>query len=194
MIGSAKKLRGWRLLALACWLSACTEAVEQPVGSAAGARSGGNGGSAAGAGTGGAAQLDPPVPWLVVPCGTARCVSPAEGFGFITACCADEGRSTCGTKSPGGDCNLPPAGDPRCPALNFRGLISVPSCCTAAGACGLDGTMYGVPGCTDLASAAVLASATFVIGASVPDARPCDPVKAAHADADADAGRADAGD
>jgi len=124
--------------------------------------------------------LPPP---LLVACGTALCASPVAGFGFITACCADEATSTCGTTTPSGGCMKPPAGDPRCPALNFRGIISVPSCCTADGACGLDGAMYGMPGCTDLASASARANAMRILGVSVPEPRPCDPADSTHADA-----------
>jgi hypothetical protein len=96
--------------------------------------------------------------------------------------------------APSGECVKPSAGDPRCPALNFRGLISVPSCCTLTGQCGLDSSMFGMFGCQDLASATVQASQMFVAGLSIPEPRPCDPVSAAHPDAGhADAGTEDAG-
>jgi len=148
---------------------------------------GGRSGPAARGGAGSTQGTFPALPQLItVPCGTALCVSPVAGFGFITACCADEGTSTCGTTTPNGACMKPPAGDPRCPALNFRGIVSVPSCCTQKGACGLDGAMYGMPGCTDLESAAQLVSSMRFLGVSVPEPRVCDPWGAAHADAGVD--------
>jgi hypothetical protein len=141
------------------------------------------------AGRGGAAAPAAPVlppPPVIIPCGTAMCVSAPAGFGFSTVCCADEGTSTCGTTSASGSCMKPQAGDPRCPALNFRGVPSVPSCCTDKGACGLDGTMYGAPGCTDLATAAAQAAPLWFFGVSLPEPRPCDPTRAAHVDAGVD--------
>ena len=203
--GSAARLRSWHpaqgralarvlagaaLLALAPWPCGCGDDAAAPVQHAkdagspdASAASGGKAGGAASAGAGSTFPGFPMPELLVVQCGTAMCVSPAGGFGFITACCASEGTSTCGTTAPSGECVKPSAGDPRCPALNFRGLISVPSCCTEMGQCGLDGTMFAMPGCRDLASASAQASAMFAIGVSIPEPRPCDPVSAAHADA-----------
>lgn len=186
----ARVLAGAVLIALAPWPCGCGDDESQPTPNTKDAgnldAAAANGGKSGGASSAGAASTFPGLPMpelLMIQCGTATCVSPAAGFGFITACCANEGTSTCGTATPSGECMKPPVGDPRCPALNYRGLISVPSCCTQAGQCGLDATTFGMPGCRDLASASVQASSMFVIGVSIPEPRPCDPVSAAHADA-----------
>jgi hypothetical protein len=104
------------------------------------------------AGESGSGRPSPPE-LAMVECGTAVCVSPIVGFGFINACCADEATSICGIKTLSGSCMKPDPGDPRCPALNFRGLIGLPSCCSEDGQCGLEGTRVGMPGCMGLASA-----------------------------------------
>ena len=87
-----------------------------------------------------------------VKCGTATCTSNPQAMGFITACCADEGTSTCGTSMMGGACAKPIAGDPRCPSVS--GVISLPSCCDQNGMCGIDPSMFGMPGCVELGAAA----------------------------------------
>lgn len=126
---------------------------------------------------------------ITIPCGTAKCLSPISIFGIfpIPTCCADEETSTCGLATPSGACMRPFMGDPRCPALTFRGIVTVPSCCTESGACGLDATMYGLPGCTDLAAAAEQSRMT--VGVEIPEPRQCEPRHATGIDAgDADAG------
>ena len=213
--GSATKLRGQRLLAgpagpvgalvlALCALSvtllaACgddaADAGEQAgirdAGSSGQAAAAANGGKAgAAAGRGGGPALPGVLPMLqqppAIPCGTALCASPIAGLGFIVACCADEGTSTCGTAIPSGACMKPPVGDPRCPGLNFRGIISVPSCCTDQGACGLDGAMWGTSGCRDLESAAQEIEQMRAFGVSIPAPRLCDPWASAHPDAGVD--------
>lgn len=135
-----------------------------------------------------AADWDP-AQTTVIPCGTAKCLSPVNVFGVfpVAACCADEDTSTCGLITGNDVCMRPFVGDARCPPLTFRGIISVPSCCNESGACGLDASMYGLPGCIELARAATLASG--VPGISIPEPRSC----SAHTATGADAGDADAG-
>lgn len=61
-----------------------------------------------------------------------------------------------------------------CPALDFGGLLVLPSCCTSRRMCGVDTSMVGGPGCLDLATAADRARMS---GASVifPAPRACEP-------------------
>lgn len=97
------------------------------------------------AGTGGAGPK-------TAPCGSKNCEPPAEGT--AEACCMDAFSSTCGFMLPGGMCAPSVLGDPRCPSVSVGGGIMLPSCCTDDGQCGIDATMFGMPGCVDLASAA----------------------------------------
>jgi hypothetical protein len=147
-----------------------------------GAGGGGTGGRKSTTGTAGSSSD-------AVKCGSMMCQSPAGAMGFITACCADEKTSTCGTSAMGGTCAVPSAGDPRCPKVEVMGFgITLPSCCTAQGQCGLDASMFGMPGCIDLATAATQAASMGMgMGGPLPAPRGC-------ADTGADAGSAnDAG-
>lgn len=155
---------------------------------ASGGKSGNTGSPRAGGGPGFPNGL--PTPELQsVQCGTAVCVSPTAGFGFIKACCADEATSICGITGLSGTCMKPDPGDPRCPALNFRGLISLPSCCNEEHQCGLDATRVGMPGCMDLSWAAQQARVWGISDDEIPPPRPCGASESTHADA----GAADAG-
>jgi hypothetical protein len=124
----------------------------------------GHSGSAAAGDTGGGGD---------VKCGTATCSSPAQAMGFIMGCCADEATSTCGTAMMGGACAKPVADDPRCPGLNVMGFVMLPSCCATNGMCGIDASMFGMPGCVDLESAAKQAM-SMGGGADIPAPRACD--------------------
>jgi hypothetical protein len=145
------------------------------VGVGVGVGVGGGGGSGRG-GTGGGQAA-------TVMCGSSTCQSPAAAMGFITACCADVTTSTCGTSAMGGPCAEPVDGDPRCPGVDVMGFIMLPSCCTD-GQCGIDASMFGMPGCIDLATAAERAAMMGMgAGIGVPAPQACG--------ADADAGMED---
>jgi hypothetical protein len=148
---------------------------------------------------GGAGSSFPPMlpmsDQAAIACGTALCVSPTAGFGFITACCADPGKSICGIMSLSGSCMKPDPGDPRCPALNFRGIVSLPSCCNSANQCGLDPSRVGMPGCLDLAEAAEQTRAWGISDEEIPKPRACDTGASSHPEPEPepDAGAQDAG-
>jgi len=142
---------------------------------------GGAGGRGGRGGSGGASGA----PATTVQCGTDTCEAPAAAMGFITACCADAASSTCGTSVMGGPCGEAAPGDPRCPPLDIMGFIMLPSCCTA-GQCGIDASMFGMPGCVDLATAAARAEMMGMgAGIELPEPRACEDA--------ADAGTEDAG-
>jgi hypothetical protein len=145
--------------------------------------SAGKGGASgkAGAGGSGAAGGGTTPSAGAVKCGSATCEAPAAAMGFISACCADEATSTCGmTSLMGGQCTMPGKTDPRCPAISAMGFM-IPSCCTAQGMCGVDASMFGFGGCTDLESAAKQSMG----GSTIPAPRRCDE---ADGGADSDAG------
>lgn len=75
-----------------------------------------------------------------------------------------------------------------CPKLTFPGLFTLPACCTSKHMCGVDTSMFGGPGCLDLATAAERARMS---GATVifPAPRACEPEAT-----DTDAGTPDASD
>ena len=146
-------------------------------GTAGNAGSGASGGSG---GTGGAAQS--------VACGSETCETPAGAMGFITACCADEATSTCGTSIMGNACAAEGESDPRCPSLDIMGFLMLPSCCTADNQCGIDAAMFGMPGCVDLATAGEQAEMMGGgMGITLPEPQAC--TDDTDAGADDDAGR-----
>jgi hypothetical protein len=141
----------------------------------------GNGGSVASnlAGTGVVPGATDPVQ-----CGANTCTSPGGGFGgFISACCADEATSTCGM-SMGGPCAKPVASDSRCPGLNVMGF-TLPSCCGTDDMCGIDASMFGMPGCIELGKAAQQAMSMGGASADIPPPRSCE---GSESDAGTDAG------
>jgi hypothetical protein len=121
-------------------------------GGAAGAGSGqsGAGGATAGAGGAGGSMATP------VPCGSAAC----QGTGrFLRACCFDEAASKCGTMiafGSDGTCNENVDPDPRCESV-MSSSITIPSCCTEDNRCGISFAMFGMPGCTSLEEAQMIA-------------------------------------
>jgi hypothetical protein len=142
---------------------------------------GGKGGRAGGAGAAGGGMTM----GGAVKCGSTMCEAPAGAMGFISACCADEAKGTCGmTSLMGGQCSVPAKADPRCPTVSAMGFM-IPSCCTPQGMCGLDASMFGFGGCTDLDSAAKQAGAMGGGASTIPAPRRCDE---ADGGADADAG------
>lgn len=132
---------------------------------------GGGGGTAAGQGAqnGGAGVAAD----SAVKCGSTTCAAPGGAMGFISACCADEAKSMCGMSLMGNPCSVPSSGDMRCPGHQVMGL-TVPSCCTSDGLCGLDASMFGFGGCTDLKSAAAQAGAMMGGSGNLPSPRACD--------------------
>jgi hypothetical protein len=144
-----------------------------------GAGRGGSGPVSGAAGSGLPPFGTPPPP---VECGSTTCASPATGFGIITACCADESTSTCGTTFGGGMCAAPAETDPRCPPLNLMGFLMLGSCCTPEGMCGFDASMFGMSGCVDLSAAATGQGLPAIPGLAFPPPRACE-----------DSGESDAG-
>ena len=121
--------------------------------------------------TGLGALTTPPAP---VKCGDTMCGAEGSGISSLLArpCCLDEANGVCGT-SPitGGDCAKPVESDSRCPEVDVMGLLKLPSCC-ADNRCGIDGAMFGMPGCTDLK---VASSQLPVMGfVTFPQPRTCD--------------------
>ncbi|HKP62777.1 MAG TPA: hypothetical protein VJV78_38840, partial [Polyangiales bacterium] len=113
----------------------------------------------------GASGAAPPTP---VECGDTVCEAPP----FLRACCLDEAKGTCGIAS-GNRCTPPPTPAEGCPTLDFPGFFTLPGCCTSRGMCGIDATMFGAPGCLDLATAAERARNAGAT-APFPSPRPCD--------------------
>jgi hypothetical protein len=128
-----------------------------------------------------------------VACGSVMCSSEGSGVASFLArpCCVDEAKGICGT-SPitGGGCAEPVESDSRCPELDVMGFLKLPSCCTAENRCGLNASMFGMPGCVDLKNAATQVPAMGLV--MFPQPRTCDgtldPVETVPADTDADAG------
>ena len=152
-------------------------------GTSTGGKSGSGGKGTAGSSGGGAAGQPG-----IVKCGSMTCTaSPAAallGTG-ATPCCADQTTSTCGMTAQDGSCMKPVESDPRCPSVNIMGFIMLPSCCSDGGQCGINAAMFGMPGCVELAQAAMLAGSMGGGGlVALPAARACDA---------ADGGAADAG-
>lgn len=107
-----------------------------------------------------------------ITCGSTTCMPP-EGGG-LTACCLDPFSSTCGTSKAGGMCGTAQVtGDPRCPAVDIMMGVMLPSCCTDDGKCGIDATMFGMPGCVDLATAAEMAKSMGGASLTFPEPRAC---------------------
>ena len=151
----------------------------------AGANTTGRAGS--GQGVGGNSTL-PTTPMTEVQCGSTTCSAPGAAIGFIMPCCADEANSKCGMSSPmGGSCTVPSPGDTRCPSVQAMGLFMIPSCCTPDNQCGIDASMFGFGGCTDLESAAKQ-SMSMGSGTMIPAPRRCDANDLGDAGAD-DAGK-----
>jgi hypothetical protein len=125
----------------------------------------GSGGSNAGtggtnAGTGGGGSGGTGMTAEPIECGSGTCTDPLGGMMIpgglpITlpmVCCADPDTATCGSMMPGGECMPPAPSDPRCPTVTspLPG-ITLTSCCTDTGLCGLDASMLGM-GCVDFAT------------------------------------------
>jgi hypothetical protein len=150
-----------------------------------GNQSGGSGGRAGSAATGGNSSAGPgpgPGPAGSVECGSKTCTAP--GGGFVSACCADAETETCGMSLMGAGCSVPEPGDARCPSV--MGFVTLPSCCTDDGMCGINAAMFGMPGCIELSEAA--SRAQMSSASSFPEPRRCD---ASGTSADADAGASD---
>ena len=160
--------------------------------SAAGAQASGRGGegganSSGSSGAGSSGSSFPGAPSGPVECGATTCAAQGGGFaGFAMPCCADAAKGSCGMSFMGAACTVPSAGDSRCPTVQAFGGISIPSCCTMEGMCGLDASMFGFGGCTELGAAAMQASSMAMgMGGMIPPPRRCDDAS--------DAGVGDAG-
>lgn len=116
-----------------------------------------------------------------VACGSKSCVAP--GGGFASPCCVDSETETCGMSFMGAGCSAPEPGDERCPSL--MGFVTLPSCCTPEGMCGISAAMFGMPGCIELSEA--VSRAQMSSASSFPAPRSCDGASSA---ADGDAGLA----
>ncbi|MDD9945697.1 MAG: hypothetical protein OXU20_31930 [Myxococcales bacterium] len=86
-----------------------------------------------------------------VACGEETCTGPSV-FGLVRPCCADEATAACGISVSGGPCSESKDPDPRCPSADVMGLLTLASCCTDAGECGLDGSALEA-GCVELGEA-----------------------------------------
>ncbi|HKU38786.1 MAG TPA: hypothetical protein VJR89_11585 [Polyangiales bacterium] len=158
------------VLLASCGDDATHEDVVKPdaagTGENAGGKTGGRGGAGSGGGVAGTLATS-------VKCGSTSCDVPPGVGAFITPCCADETKGVCGMSIMGAACSGASAGDPRCPSIQAMGLFSIPSCCTTSGQCGIDASMFGFGGCTDLASAAQM-SMMSGSGTVIPAPRTCD--------------------
>jgi hypothetical protein len=179
----------------------------------------GSAGASGRGGAGGASGSAAGAPAPPVACGSTMCTprpSPltallgAFGMGGAAlpglptalACCVDEGTGTCGAAaSEGATCEVFATADTRCPGIGLGALGAAAGgataglgnlaagCCTASGACGLDGSIFG-RGCVENGEAKAMIGAIPGIGTllMVPPVLACDrPL-----DVD-DAGAADAG-
>jgi hypothetical protein len=123
-----------------------------------------------GMGTGGMAATS-------IPCGPMTCTDPLGGMmlpipiPLPTVCCVDETMGICGSMMAGGACMEPPPSDPRCPTVTapLPGL-TLTSCCTSTGLCGLDASLLSM-GCIDFAT---IAGGTFGAFLPVPAETVCD--------------------
>jgi hypothetical protein len=86
-----------------------------------------------------------------VPCGENNC-TPPEGS-TSQACCKEHFTGACGVLVAGSCTDPPKPPPPGCPALPATMGLQITACCTMAGQCGVDLTMFGM-GCVDLATAA----------------------------------------
>jgi hypothetical protein len=112
---------------------------------------GGSGGTdAAGSGSAGEGGAGGTGPVDGIPCGQVIC--------SLEECCSDPFSSTCGAPLPtGANTCLPPPPEGSesiegCPTINIMNIFTIPSCCID-GQCGVDGTSFGFPGCTELGEA-----------------------------------------
>jgi len=94
----------------------------------------------------------PMAPEGAVLCGTETCTVP-EGS-TVEACCFDAFTSTCGMMMPGSpNCVAVVTSFEGCPSLMAgMGIFNLASCCTEDGQCGLDASLFGTPGCTELSA------------------------------------------
>jgi hypothetical protein len=152
----------------------------------------GSGGGAGYAGTVGSPVAGAPALPGPVPCGSSVCTprpSPLTallgpvGMGAAVpalpmpvACCLDVSTGACGTAAAeGAMCEVPAAPDTRCPGFDLGALSAAASggvaglgnlmqgCCTPAGMCGLDGSIFG-RGCVENGAARSMLSAIPVVG------------------------------
>jgi hypothetical protein len=200
------------VVALVCSATSCGDdsGDKTPTAGSSGAGTSGGGGSSGS--TAGAPAAAPPVP-----CGSAMCTPrPSALTGLLAglgmgaaalpglptpvACCVDEAKGMCGSAaSEGATCEIPPTPDTRCPGVNLGALGAaaggataalgnlMTGCCTLAGQCGLDGSIFG-RGCVENGEAKAMLGAIPLIGTLImtPAAIACDhPVD--------DAGAGDAG-
>jgi hypothetical protein len=102
-----------------------------------------------------------------VTCGSTTCTPPTGGMLPLGACCltnngcgASIGAALTGIDAGPGSCIDPAAGraDPSCPAQSIMGM-SLASCCSAAGVCGVDLSVLNL-GCNSLSVLGALAPAT----------------------------------
>lgn len=119
-------------------------------------------------------------------CGSKTCTSP--GGSFAAACCVDAATETCGMSFMGAGCSVPEPGDERCP--DVMGFVTLPSCCTEDGMCGINASMFGMPGCIELSEAATRAQMSSA--SSFPEASRCDG-SSVGTDSDAGTSEADGG-
>lgn len=142
-------------------IAGCGSTEQKPETSTSTGGSGSGGSITGGTGSGGA-----PIPPPSVMCGAATCAPISAPNGFVTPCCADPVKGTCGADTsalnPAMGCqplSRPGELDPTCPAsdgatLNGFPLPAFPGCCQPNGQCGyaiddLGGALPFAPGCID---------------------------------------------
>ena len=120
----------------------------------AGSTSTGSSGATGGGGSGAGGSGSTVAP---VPCGSTMCQPGTSRF--VRPCCFDMAAGKCGTTIPFGGsmmCNENVEADPRCESVMSR-VGQIPSCCTEDNRCGISFAMFGMPGCTSLEEAAMIA-------------------------------------
>jgi len=119
-----------------------------------------------------------------IDCGATTCavltdplaaIRPLLGGVPAEACCFSATDGTCGVAAmPGAACEVPAVVDTTCPSVDFGVLAALlgpmPAggfgCCTAAGQCGLEGSLFG-RGCVENSEAATIVAAIPLVGTLV---------------------------
>jgi len=119
----------------------------------------GTGGSKSTADSGTPATTPTTMPSSAVPAGSVGCGSNVcEMRADLTGapCCLDMFSGTCGYKNALMQCvQAPPPPPPGCPMLPTVPFVTLTSCCTSKGECGIDESMLGM-GCINYADASAL--------------------------------------
>lgn len=157
-------IRVWAMSVLLWMTFACGDDKGDDGSATPSAGKGGAGGAKPSSAGAGSAAIGSGVPSGVMPvqCGSTMCQGSGPLAQFLMPCCADAATSTCGMASlTGGGCTKPAVSDPRCPEVDLMGVFKLASCCTND-RCGIDASMFGMAGCSDLAMVASLPTMGFI--------------------------------